>query len=117
MDKTKYLRWTLHGQEGINSLIPDPLSALELRELGKEEVVIKIHAASLNYRELAIAKSSVGLTIREGVVPGSNGFGIITTVGSSVKDFNPSDKVVTYLAPHIGEEEWLVLKNIATGLG
>jgi NADPH:quinone reductase-like Zn-dependent oxidoreductase len=107
----------LHGQEGINGLIPSQLSTLELQGLGEEEVVVKIHAASLNYRGLAIAKGAVGLSIREGVVPRSDGSGIVTAVGSSVKDFNPGDKVVTHLAPYMDEEEWPALKNIATGLG
>lgn len=117
MDDKLYAQWILNGQQGLGSLVLDHLSISKFKELGKEDVLVKLHAASLNYRELAIAKGAVGLTIREGVVPGSDGAGVVTAIGSSVQDFKPGDKVVTHLAPHMGEEEWPIFTNISSGLG
>jgi hypothetical protein len=47
-------RWTLKSQDGIESLHYEEKA--ELPELGEENVLVEIHAASLNYRDLAIAK-------------------------------------------------------------
>jgi hypothetical protein len=49
-----YIQWTLDGQNGIESLISG--KAEQPTELGEYEVLVKIHAASLNYRDLVIAQ-------------------------------------------------------------
>lgn len=46
-------QWTLQGQDGVESLV---LKQKTLPELGDFEVLVRIHAASLNYRDLVIAK-------------------------------------------------------------
>jgi NADPH:quinone reductase-like Zn-dependent oxidoreductase len=54
-----------------------------------------VHAASINYRDLIIAKGiSVSQTI-DGVVPGSDGAGIVEAVGTLVRRFKPGDRVCT----------------------
>ena len=47
-------RWTLKTQGGIESLQYEVKA--ELPELGEEDVLVEMHAASLNYRDLMIAK-------------------------------------------------------------
>ena len=66
-------QWTLDGQTGTGSLIYHENVALP--ELGKVDVLVKIHAASLNYRDLAIASGKFSLLSKPNVVPGSDGAG------------------------------------------
>lgn len=46
--------WVLTGQNGASSL--ELIANYELPPLGPNDVLVRIHAASLNYRELVIAK-------------------------------------------------------------
>jgi NADPH:quinone reductase-like Zn-dependent oxidoreductase len=54
-----FLQWTLDSQNGIESLVSR--QAQMPREVGEHEILVKIHAASLNYRDLAIAKVHIEL--------------------------------------------------------
>jgi len=47
-------RWTLKGQSGLDSLVYEYEAAIPT--LGPEDILVEIHAASLNYRELVITK-------------------------------------------------------------
>ena len=46
--------WVLERQTGVDGLVFH--EQLPLPSLKEDQVLVKIHAASLNYRELAIAK-------------------------------------------------------------
>jgi len=113
--KSSKANWVLNGQNGSDSLVFE--HGCVLQELGEKEVLVELHAASLNYRDLAIAKGAHRLRIREHVVPGSDGAGVVTAVGSSVQMFKVGQRVVTHLAPGLAEWEWPVHSNIAVGLG
>lgn len=54
MTSQTFARWTLNGQNGIESLTCQQIDLT--KELGAQEVLVKIYAASLNYRDVAIAK-------------------------------------------------------------
>lgn len=54
MTSTKYARWILPQTTGHQALVLDREATLG--SVGDNEVVVELHAASLNYRELAIAK-------------------------------------------------------------
>lgn len=79
--------------------------------------MVKMHAASLNYKDLIIAKGAVGFAITDGVVPGSDDAWVVVAVSSSVKDFKPGDRVVTHLAPHMDEEQVPGSIDCAGGFG
>lgn len=64
-------------------------------------MLVKIHAASLNYRDIAIVKGVLGLGVEEGVVPCSDDASRIIKVGPALKASISGDKVVTHLAPHL----------------
>lgn len=52
-------RWVLDSaQDGISSLHYKPDATFMADQVGPEEVLVQIHAASLNYRELAICRVS-----------------------------------------------------------
>lgn len=49
--------WKLDGaQEGLCSLKFDPKASVQAGQLGPEDVLVELHAASLNYRDMAIIK-------------------------------------------------------------
>ncbi|KAK1998845.1 putative alcohol dehydrogenase [Colletotrichum falcatum] len=116
-------RWTLNGQDGFDKCLSYEESARGSGTLGEHQVLVELHAASLNYRELAIADGSAGRAgpIRPGVVPGSDGAGVVKAIGPSVSAFKPGDRVITHLTPRLversGDEELPVYPDIADGLG
>ncbi|OJJ59274.1 hypothetical protein ASPSYDRAFT_151909 [Aspergillus sydowii CBS 593.65] len=94
-------QWILTGQEGFETsleyqqglIIPSP------QDLGPKDVLVKLHAASLNYRELVIAgPMGINGPITPPLVPGCDGAGTVEAVGSAVNEFHKGDHVVTYAA-------------------
>ncbi|KZP33093.1 NAD(P)-binding protein [Athelia psychrophila] len=57
------------------------------------EVLVKIHAVSLNYRDLAMAIGVYPQEIKENVVPGSDCAGEIVALGSDVQGWSNGDRV------------------------
>ncbi|PYH94335.1 alcohol dehydrogenase [Aspergillus ellipticus CBS 707.79] len=118
-------QWILIGQEGFETSleyqqdikIPSP------HDLRPNEVLVKLYAASLNYRDLLMADPTVcpqtklpntrnvvahhsqkfNGAITPPLVPGCDGSGIVEAVGASVQDFCPGDRVVTHVAPALAE--------------
>ncbi|KAK8117483.1 Zinc-type alcohol dehydrogenase-like protein [Apiospora kogelbergensis] len=103
-------RWVLDSaQEGLSSLRFDAAAAPSV-QLGPEEVLVRMHAASLNYRDLVIAR--VGRQ--------NDGSGVILAVGSSVPsnlNLHPDARVVTHMTPHLGDDELPGFEGISGGLG
>ncbi|KAJ9148194.1 putative Alcohol dehydrogenase [Coniochaeta hoffmannii] len=100
-------QWILASQEGFeNSLqyqenvkIPSP------KDIKPNEVLVKIHAASLNYREIQIADPhGINGPIMPPIVPGGDGAGVVVAVGPSVQEFQPGDRVITFLGPKLAEK-------------
>src|SRR5215470_1273028 len=77
------------GGKGIESLAaverPEPVA-------GHGEVVVRIRAASLNYRDLQVARGAYGKNQRR-VIPLSDGAGEVASVGSGVGRFKVGDRV------------------------
>ncbi|KAL6884416.1 NAD(P)-binding protein [Trichoderma evansii] len=103
------LKWILNSQEGFETSLKYQENVLEptADELGPNEVLVQIHAASLNYREIMLASpNSTHGPIRTPLVPGCDGAGIVKAVGSSVQSYHIGhigDRVVTYPAPKVVE--------------
>ncbi|KAJ5175228.1 uncharacterized protein N7482_001105 [Penicillium canariense] len=64
-------------------------------KVGESEVLVKLHAASLNYRDLIIPKGMYPFPCGFPIVPGSDGAGEVVEVGSKVTEFKKGDKVAT----------------------
>jgi NADPH:quinone reductase-like Zn-dependent oxidoreductase len=60
---------------------------------GPGEVLIKIHAVSLNYRDLMMVKGSYNPKLKLPRVPCSDGAGEIAAIGEGVKIWKPGDRV------------------------
>lgn len=82
------------GVEGIRMVEePDP-------QPGPGEVLIRVGATSLNYRDLMLGRAS-----RSAVIPLSDGAGEIVEVGAGVRGFAPGDRVTGCFFPYwqVGE--------------
>jgi NADPH:quinone reductase-like Zn-dependent oxidoreductase len=60
---------------------------------GPHEVVVRVHARSLNYRDLMILHQRYPLPAAAGIVPVSDGAGEVTAVGEGVTRFVVGDRV------------------------
>lgn len=58
-----------------------------------------------------------GLSIKPGVVPGSDGAGVVEAVGSKVSAFKPGDSVCTHMTSRMAVDEPATFADIGTGLG
>jgi NADPH:quinone reductase-like Zn-dependent oxidoreductase len=65
---------------------------LQIADPGPHEVLIKVHAASLNYRDLIHWRNKAGRPM-EGVIPCSDGAGEVVAVGSKVTRIVPGSLV------------------------
>lgn len=64
------------------------------------EVLIRIRAASLNYRDISVTFGRYPGTIKPSVIPLSDGAGEIVDVGAGVRDVMPGERVMTAFYPY-----------------
>lgn len=81
--------------KGINQVKEN----INLDDLGKNEVVIKIKAVALNYRDYAIASGFYPTQVNDNVIPGSDAAAEVIKVGSNVSDLEVGDRVITNFDP------------------
>ncbi|CEL10526.1 hypothetical protein ASPCAL13644 [Aspergillus calidoustus] len=115
MSTTKTPAWLLAGQNGPSSL--EFIEEYELPPLGDNDVLVRIHAVALNYRELAIARGKFGLLLPNPIIPSSDGAGTVIATGSSVKNFKEGVRVVTHLTVNSPEDSAPTFGEIGSGLG
>ncbi len=96
---TTYQRYELAGQRGIASLQRNRRQA---RSPGTGEVLVRMRAAALNYRDLLLAAGQYGEPQPAERVPLSDGAGEVLAVGDGVTGLAPGDRVT---APHF--LDWL----------
>ncbi|KJZ74951.1 hypothetical protein HIM_05682 [Hirsutella minnesotensis 3608] len=110
-------QWNVTKPDGSLGFDALKFSEQPVPELGDSEVLVKMHAASLNYRDLVIPQGTYGVaTVPDNIVPGSDGAGTVIAVGKQVARFKPGDKVVTlFNQRHIGGP--LNDEGRASGLG
>ncbi|PQE15059.1 alcohol dehydrogenase protein [Rutstroemia sp. NJR-2017a BVV2] len=106
--------WRVQGANGFDSLEYNPNE--EIPELTDYDVLVKFHAAALNYRDVSIPYGTFPFGFTSGVVPGSDGAGEVLAVGARVTRFQKGSKVVTqFNQKHIYGS--LTSKSISTALG
>jgi NADPH:quinone reductase-like Zn-dependent oxidoreductase len=96
---------------GIDSL---ERVVLPLRELQYHEVRIKVHAASLNFRDLMVAQGSYPTSGEGDIVPGSDAAGEVLEVGPGVTRFRVGDRVATTFFPEWDEGKVSPAKTAVT---
>ncbi|KAK8219257.1 hypothetical protein M8818_000991 [Zalaria obscura] len=86
-------QWTVQGTGSFDALKLN--ESAKVAEVGDNDVLVKFKGASLNYRDLIIAKGGYPFAQKDGVVPASDGAGVVEAVGKKVHRFKAGDKVVT----------------------
>lgn len=79
----------------LDSLVTKPV---EPREPSAGEIRIRNHANSLNFHDYAVVKGMLG--DKSGLIPLSDGAGVVESVGDGVKDFKPGDHVMSCFFPN-----------------
>jgi NADPH:quinone reductase-like Zn-dependent oxidoreductase len=82
--------YRIHQANGPGSLTLDDLPE---PDAGPGRVVVKVRAASLNYRDLLVIKGSYSRNLPLPLVPLSDGAGEVAKVGPGVTRFQPGDRV------------------------
>lgn len=82
---------------------PGGLNHLQLTQLpdpgtpGPGEIRVAVHATSLNYHDLLVARGSSPTA--DGRIPMADGAGVVEAVGQGVSEFKPGDAVVSCFFP------------------
>jgi len=69
-------------------------------EPGPKDVLIRIHASSINFRDLMILGNGHGMSLAPGLVPLSDGAGEVVAVGDRVTRFRVGDRVAPIFNQH-----------------
>ncbi|QHO74267.1 NAD(P)-dependent alcohol dehydrogenase [Bradyrhizobium sp. CCBAU 051011] len=83
--------YELQGPNGIDGLA---LVDKPVPEPGEGQVLVRIKAATLNYRDLITVKGGYGSRQKFPLVPLSDGAGVVEQVGPGVREFAPGDRVI-----------------------
>ena len=75
---------------GIDNLA---LVEREVPQPGQDQVLVKLRAASLNFRDLMVAKGMYNPRMKRPMVPLSDGAGVVEEVGPEVSRFKKGDRV------------------------
>ena len=70
------------------------------RELGNGEVRVRVHAVSLNYRDLMVASGNYLVTVDDPIIPCSDGAGEVVATGPGVTRLQPGDRVAASFFPY-----------------
>jgi NADPH:quinone reductase-like Zn-dependent oxidoreductase len=82
--------YRIHDTKGLDGLAPDDLPS---PAPGQGEVLVRVRAVSLNYRDLLVIKGSYSRNLPLPMVPCSDGAGEVAAVGPGVTGFKPGDRV------------------------
>ncbi|KAF8573558.1 NAD-P-binding protein [Ramaria rubella] len=100
----------LIGPQGLR------LTHSSIPQLRESEVLVKIHAVSLQYRDLVVAAGQYPLGTKDNVVPCSDSAGEIIQVGSEVKGWKKGDRVcANFSVDHIAGDITAAIGNTALG--
>ncbi len=83
--------YEIHGPNGVDGLA---LVDKPAPKPGAGEVLVRLKAATLNYRDLLTIKGGYGSRQKFPLVPVSDGAGVIETVGIDTREFAPGDRVI-----------------------
>ena len=91
----KAIRLTTSGDQPTLTLQEEPQPTP-----GRHEVLVRVHAASLNFRNQAILDGNYGGPVKNNVVPLSDGAGEVVAVGADVTRVQVGDRVTANCAVH-----------------
>ncbi|KAJ3295961.1 hypothetical protein HK104_002136 [Borealophlyctis nickersoniae] len=113
VDVQTYKAYTIHYGKGFDDLT---LTYPELPKPTKYEVLVKVKAVSLNYRDIAIAEGTYPMDVKEPLIPCSDCCGQVISVGDGVTRVKEGDRVCgTFFQNWTGGE--IELEHTKTALG
>lgn len=80
------------------------------------QLLVRVKAASINYRDLALVRGDYGTGVRYPLVPLSDGAGEVVSVGEGVTRFAPGDRVIFAMRPEWREGQ-PTRRAVTTSLG
>lgn len=83
--------YELQGPSGIDGLA---LVERAMPQPGAGQILVRLKAATLNYRDLLTVKGGYGSRQKFPLVPVSDGAGVVELVGPGVREFAPGDRVI-----------------------
>ncbi|MCC8942945.1 NAD(P)-dependent alcohol dehydrogenase [Bradyrhizobium sp. Arg68] len=83
--------YELQGPEGVDALA---LVDKPVPQAGPGEVLVRLKAATLNYRDLLTVKGGYGSRQKFPLVPVSDGAGVVEAIGAGVRSLVPGDRVI-----------------------
>ncbi|KAF5684194.1 alcohol dehydrogenase [Fusarium denticulatum] len=86
-------QWVVKRFDGPSGL---EMQVAPIPQLGPNDVMIKIHAISLNYHDVGTTRGHYEHSLKD-VVPVSDGSGVIIAIGSDVQNFQIGDRVTTIM--------------------
>ncbi|WP_420413973.1 zinc-dependent alcohol dehydrogenase family protein [Roseibium sp.] len=89
--------WSFKEGFGLDNLVK---TDEVMPEVGPRDVLLEMHAASLNYRDLVVMQGGHGRTVAPPLVPLSDGVGKIIATGRQVADFAVGDRVCPAFYQH-----------------
>lgn len=100
-----------------STTIPLTKTAQPIPTPGPNQLLIRLTAAALNYRDLLVVRSSPEYPVATtpGLVPCSDGAGVVVTAGSAQSAFKPGDRVM--LHPNTWLDGDVTNFRIDSGLG
>ncbi|KAI0075392.1 NAD-P-binding protein [Panus rudis PR-1116 ss-1] len=109
---TKTAEYCLPKTTGIHDLT---FREVPVQPPKANEVLVKIHAVSLNYRDIFIVEGKYPV-VKPSVVPGSDAACEVIAVGSDVKGWKPGDRVTASFAlDHIHGDMTTAIQNTTLG--
>lgn len=89
--------WQLVAGSNLEGL---QLANLPGAPVGPRDVRVGLRAATLNFRDLMVARGLYPNMSREPLIPCSDGAGVVLETGTEVTRFKPGDRVTTCFFPH-----------------
>ena len=108
-------RMRAYQLEQLGSLDHLVLAERDMPSPGAGEVLVRVRASSLNFRDLMILNGAYPVPIPPGRVPLSDGAGEVVEAGANVKRFKVGDRVINSFFPNffggsfnVMPEQWVV---------
>ncbi|KAJ8075204.1 hypothetical protein PM082_019532 [Marasmius tenuissimus] len=91
---------------------------VDLPALKSSEVLVKIHAVSLNFRDLMISAGKYPIGLKDGTIPCSDMAGEVLAIGDEVTEWKTGDRVCANFAPeHLHGDVTAKSSSSALGAG
>lgn len=75
------------------------MATAPVAEPGPGEILVKVAAVSLNYRDKLLIETGMGVPLAFPFVPGSDMAGVVSSVGAGAGRFKPGDRVISTFSP------------------